>query len=192
MTAVPGTGARTVVLICDTCGADETTAEVSHDADVVWPLVGALGWTGSPFATGTHRCPPCSVEPPAPPNLRPHSARLPGDTHEIHGYADLDLVVVTPLTDVDAECAAALKQTLEQATRSHRRVLLDMCAAEVIDSAGLGLIVRARQDAKQHGGTLALAAPSRYVLTVLHTMRLDGVFDVYANRDAALETYRRQ
>jgi anti-anti-sigma factor len=179
-----------VTLICDTCGADETTAEVTHDTDVVWPLVGALGWTGSPFATGKHLCPPCSAEPPTQPSLRTQNARLHSAAYELHVHDDLDAVVIAPLTDLDAESAVALKPALEQATRSHRRVLLDMRSAEIVDSAGLGIIVRARQDAKQHGGTLALAAPSRYVLTVLHTMRLDRVFDIFIDRNAALDAFR--
>jgi anti-anti-sigma regulatory factor len=64
--------------------------------------------------------------------------------------------------------------------------VVDLHAVTFIDSAGLGLLVRAHQEAKQHDGTFALAAPSRFVLTVLHTMRLDGVFRTFPDRRAAL------
>ncbi|MEU4420251.1 STAS domain-containing protein [Actinoplanes sp. NPDC024001] len=192
MTAVPGVDARTTILICDACGADQTTVEMTHDSDVVWPLMGPLGWTGSPFATGRHHCPPCSVEPPALPSPRPaDTAQLHGAAYDLHVLAELDLIVIAPLTDIDADSSGVLKEALGQATQSHRHVLVDMRAAGVIDSAGLGLLVRARQDARQRGGTLALAAPSRYVLTVLHTMRLERVFDVFADTTAALDSYRR-
>jgi anti-sigma B factor antagonist len=190
MTAVPGTDAGTVTLICDRCGGSETTSE-ARDQDVVWPLLGALGWTGSPFATGNHHCPPCDVQPPPAADSGPVTSRPHGASYELRVHDDLDTTVITALTDIDAEATGNLRQALQQAVRDHSHVLVDMRAAEVIDSSGLGMLVRARQDARQHGGTLALAAPSRYVLTVLHTMRLDGVFAVFENTAAALDNIRR-
>uniref|UniRef100_UPI003F49F243 STAS domain-containing protein n=1 Tax=Micromonospora chalcea TaxID=1874 RepID=UPI003F49F243 len=52
-------------------------------------------------------------------------------------------------------------------------------------SAGLGLRARAHQDARRDGRRLCLLSPSRFVLTVLHTMRLDGVFTVVDGRAPA-------
>lgn len=193
MTVVPGADTRTVTLICDGCGTSETTPEVTHDDDVVWPMVAALGWAGSPFAAGTHQCPTCSLQPPpAPSTGRSDSERLQGASYELRVHEDSDTMVIAPLTDVDAEAAGGLREALEQAVRTHRHVLMDLRSANVIDSAGLGMLVRARQDAKHHGGTLALAAPSRYVLTVLHTMRLDGVFDVFDDATTALDMMRQR
>jgi anti-sigma B factor antagonist len=48
------------------------------------------------------------------------------------------------------------------------------------------MLVRAYNEAKSHGGTLSLAAPSRYVVTVLHTMKLHQVFPLYEDVGAAL------
>lgn len=48
MTVVPA-GARATV-ICDRCGKTDTAGGVTHDSDLVWPLVSHLGWTRSPFA----------------------------------------------------------------------------------------------------------------------------------------------
>lgn len=61
-------------------------------------------------------------------------------------------------------------------------MLVDLTGLEVIDSVGLGLLVRAHQEARRDGRRLCLVAPSRFVLTVLHTMRLDGVFSVVDDR----------
>ncbi|MBB2941425.1 anti-sigma B factor antagonist [Actinoplanes lutulentus] len=94
----------------------------------------------------------------------------------------MDAVVVTPLTDLDREVAEQLRPELMSAAGEGRDVVVDLHAVHLIDSAGLGLLVRAHQEAKQNGGRLALVAPSRFVLTVLHTMRLDGVFDLYPDR----------
>jgi anti-sigma B factor antagonist len=61
-----------------------------------------------------------------------------------------------------------------------------MRAVHFIDSSGLGLLMRTRQEARSHGGTVSLAAPSRFVLTVLHTMRLDGAFPRLPDQETAL------
>ncbi|XVV17217.1 STAS domain-containing protein [Actinoplanes sp. CA-131856] len=98
-----------------------------------------------------------------------------------------DTAVVTPLTDLDATLADHLRDDLMRAAADHPHVVVDLHAAKFIDSAALGLLVRARQEARQHGATFALVAPSPFVQTVLHTMRLDRAFHSYPDRDTALE-----
>ncbi|MBO3744145.1 STAS domain-containing protein [Actinoplanes flavus] len=189
MTAVPGAEPRTVTLICDECGDTVNAPEVAHDEEIVWPRLGPLGWSGSPFAAGQHRCPQCILRPPPHDRLPAGRPQL-GASYDLREHADLGIVVITPLTDVDAEATVVLRKALEQALDTHRHVLVDLHAAEVIDSAGLGLLVRAHQHAKRRGGTLTLAAPSRYLRTVLHTMRLEGVFDIAENATAVLDAHR--
>ncbi|WP_229073597.1 STAS domain-containing protein [Actinoplanes sp. DH11] len=99
-----------------------------------------------------------------------------------------DATVLTPLADLDRDIAEEIRPVLMSAAGKGRDVLVDLHAVHLIDSAGLGLLVRAHQEAKQHGGRLALVAPSRFVQTVLHTMRLDGVFPLYPDREAALRS----
>jgi anti-sigma B factor antagonist len=189
MTAVPGAEPRTVTLICDECSDTVNAPEVAQDEEIVWPRLGPLGWSGSPFAAGQHRCPPCSLLPPPHDRLPAARPQL-GASYELREHDDLDTVVITPLTDVDAEATAVLREALHEALNTHRHVLVDLRAAEVIDSAGLGLLVRAHQHAKHRGGTLTLAAPSRYVRTVLHTMRLERLFDIAENATAVLDADR--
>jgi anti-sigma B factor antagonist len=97
-----------------------------------------------------------------------------------------DTAVVTPLSDLDADAVELLRESLAEAVRDHRHVIVDLHAAPTIDSAGLSMLVRAYNEAKSHGGTLSLAAPSRYVVTVLHTMKLHQVFPLYEDVGAAL------
>ncbi|MFI6064235.1 STAS domain-containing protein [Micromonospora sp. NPDC051227] len=136
MTAVPDEYLMT--LICDTCGETiRGTACVLPDAEVVWTLVAEHAWSGSPFATGPHRCPHCSL---LPASTGGHASR---DDHGPGGILGTD-------------------------------------------PTGLGLLVRAHPDARERGVTLCLAAPSRFIRTVLHTMRLDGAFPIFDSRDDAL------
>ncbi|GAB2621745.1 hypothetical protein Aab01nite_77350 [Paractinoplanes abujensis] len=97
-----------------------------------------------------------------------------------------DVAVVTPSHDLVAESGDLLREALAVAVHDHRHVIVDMSAAPTIDSSGLSVLVRAHNDAKARGGTLSLAAPSRYVVTVLHTMKLHPVFPLYPDVDAAL------
>lgn len=185
MTAAPRTS-RTAVLICDQCGG-ESVPEVTPDTEMVWPIVARLGWTGSPFAVGTHRCRPCSIAGvPQPDGLREQAAPAHSASYDIRVSDSADAIVITPLSDVDAALAEILRDGLMAAAGSHAHVVVDLRAVHFIDSSGLGLLVRARQEARSHGGTVSLAAPSRFVLTVLHTMRLDTVFPSFPDQESAL------
>ncbi|WP_433125447.1 STAS domain-containing protein [Micromonospora sp. CA-240977] len=183
MTVVPDD--QLMTLICDTCGASLTaTACVLPDAEVVWTLVSEHGWSGSPFATGPHRCPHCSLLPPA------RSGHSSGGGHGPGGVLGIDhlddATVVTATGDIDLDTGDALRAALREAADASGPVVVDLSRVHVIDSTGLGLLVRAHLDARERGATLCLAAPSRFIRTVLHTMRLDGVFPTYDSRDDAL------
>jgi anti-sigma B factor antagonist len=194
MTVVPGSDTGKFNLICDHCGAAVTdVAGALRDDEIVWTLLAEHGWTGSAFATGPHRCPRC-VDTPLPdtPTVADDDPAEPPPPRPCRlETADLDTAVIRMTGDIDLHVAEAVRDTLAHAIALHRAVILDMTAVDAIDSTGLGLLVRAHQDAKQRGGQLCLAAPSRFILTVLHTMRLDRVFALYGTRDEALAELTR-
>ncbi|NMO54290.1 STAS domain-containing protein [Actinoplanes sp. TBRC 11911] len=100
--------------------------------------------------------------------------------------ADGDITVVR----VEADLTEALRDVLALAGTS-RHLVLDLTGVPTLDPEGLGLLVRARQQLRQDGrGWLCLAAPSRFVLTVLHIMRLETAFPVFADRFAAVTWLR--
>lgn len=184
MTVVPADHRMT--LICDGCGDTVTAATcVLPDAEVVWTLVFENGWAGSPFAAGPHHCPRCSLAPPAgnPPGDTAGDSRAAGG----HGLGiDYLEEVGAPPAAREVDPAEAVRRALAEAIELGDRLLVELAEVDVIDSAALGLLVRAHQEARQRGTSLCLVAPSRFVLTVLHTMRLDGLFPVFESRTAAL------
>jgi anti-sigma B factor antagonist len=99
-------------------------------------------------------------------------------------------VIVLP-ADLDQRLTERLRPVLTEAAETGRDLVIDMRDAGTIDPAGLGLLVRAHRSARQHGATLCLVAPSRFVLTVLHTMRLDGVFPIFPDQRTALSELAR-
>ncbi|MDM4719271.1 STAS domain-containing protein [Micromonospora sp. WMMA1363] len=171
MTVVPDE--NTMTLICDGCGdTAASTAVVLPDAEVVWTLVSEHGWSGSPFATGPHRCPRCTP--------LPAPGEAAAGTHPL-GAEDLE-EIGDPVPAAAEPDTGALQAALAAVEEHDGRVTVDLSAVEQIDSVGLGLLVRARQEARQRGAVLCLRAPSRFVLTVLHTMRLETAFPVVAAR----------
>ncbi|WBB80746.1 STAS domain-containing protein [Micromonospora sp. WMMD882] len=183
MTVVPED--RLMTLICDTCGEAATgRAYVLPDAEVVWTLVTDLGWSGSPFASGPHHCPHCSLLAP------PTGGHASCDDHGPGGILGIDHVddvtVVTPTGDIDLDTGDTLRAALSHAADMGGDVIVDLTRVHLVDSAGLGLLVRAHLDARDRGATLCLATPSPFVRTVLRTMRLDGVFTVVDDRETGL------
>ncbi|SIM69088.1 STAS domain-containing protein [Micromonospora cremea] len=182
MTVVPDDHLMT--LICDTCGDSiRATACVLPDAEVVWTLVSEHGWSGSPFATGPHRCPHCSLLP------IPGGGHASYDNHGpggILGIDHLDDLTVAATGDVDLDTGDSLRAALRHAAEVEGHLVVDLTRVHLIDSIDLGLLVRAHREARDRGVTLCLAAPSRFVRTVLHTMRLDRAFPVFESRDEAL------
>ncbi|QOC91722.1 STAS domain-containing protein [Micromonospora craniellae] len=183
MTVVPDDNLMT--LICDVCGDTTTgTACVLPDAEVVWTLVSDHGWSGSPFATGPHRCPRCSALPAGP------APRGGERTPTGVGGAD-----EPPVVGVGGEATTgpedALRVALRQAVDVHGTVVVNLDGVHVIDSAGLGLLVRAHREVRERDGRLCLAAPSRFIRTVLHTMKLDGVFPIFESLDEAVAQLRQ-
>ncbi|MFC3502817.1 STAS domain-containing protein [Micromonospora krabiensis] len=182
MTVVPSD--HTMTLICDGCGDTITgTARVLPDAEVVWTLVLEHGWAGSPFASGPHHCPRCDVT--AATTGANGAAHGDGRPQHLFGIDDLDELGHDPAV-VDADPAEAVRRALRESIEVGRRVLVDLTDVEIINSVGLGVLVRAHQEARERGVTLCLVGPSRFVLTVLHTMRLDGLFPVLESRAIAL------
>jgi anti-anti-sigma factor len=104
--------------------------------------------------------------------------------------ADGDITVVRVEADLKGDLTTDLRDVLAVAGTS-RHIVLDLAGVHTLDSSALGLLVRARQQLRQDGGGwLCLAAPSRFVLTVLHIMRLETAFPVFADRFAAVTWLR--
>ncbi|HWS38253.1 MAG TPA: STAS domain-containing protein [Actinoplanes sp.] len=187
MTAIIGDGEGLVTVICDSCGESRQTTDVVRDEDVVWPSITTLGWTGSPFATGSHRCPQCA-EPAPVPSPAPGPETGTPTTAEVYTVRDAEdgARIVVLHTDLDLHRVDQVRPALMDAAESGRDVVVDMRDAAVIDSAGLGLLVRAYRCTKRRGGGLSLVAPSRFVMTVLHTMHLDGMFPIFPDEPTAL------
>ena len=89
-------------------------------------------------------------------------------------------------TDLDAALAPRLRELLADAIDRHARVVIDLAEVPTVGPEGLAVLVRAHRRARRQGGWVCFAAPSRFVLTVLHTMHVDGVFPIFDDCGSAL------
>lgn len=201
MTAIPDVEAGVVSLVCDRCG-EHTTAAVDslRDLDVVWPALAAHGWAGSPFAAGSHQCATCRTRPGRQPSgadpagwgerVSTDDARRERRQAPRPWWAEVartpDAVVITPYGDITAEVAEKFRECLDLALAARQHLLVDMSRVNTLDPAGLAALVHAHCDAKRYGGAVCLVAPSRFVVTALHTMRVTTVFPTFDDGQEAL------
>jgi anti-anti-sigma factor len=101
-----------------------------------------------------------------------------------------DAVVVHVHAGLDAAVASTLRETLTDAVDRHPAVIVDLSAVPTLDDVGLGLLVRAHRRARRRNGIVVLAGPSRFVITVLHTMHVDVLFPMFDDCDTAEDWLR--
>jgi anti-sigma B factor antagonist len=85
--------------------------------------------------------------------------------------------------------ASALSDKAYELLQDHRRLLLDLSGVDNIDSGGLGALVMLQMWATQGGCELKFCNPTRRVRKLLELTNLHSIFELHANRDAALEAF---
>jgi len=97
------------------------------------------------------------------------------DITVIHGTGRLNMV-----------SAPKLRQAVDEAVGSGRpRVVVDLSEVEFMDSSGLGALIGCLKSARQAGGDLRIAAPTKQVTMVLKLSNLDRVLTSYDSAEAA-------
>lgn len=89
--------------------------------------------------------------------------------------------------DIDATVVPRLRQILADMVDRHAHVVIDLAEVPTLDPEGLAVLVRAHRRARRLNGWVCFAAPSRFVVTVLHTMHVDGIFPIFSDCASALD-----
>jgi anti-sigma B factor antagonist len=88
---------------------------------------------------------------------------------------------------------AALDRTNETITdllgAGECRILLDFQDVTMIDSSGIGLLVRHLTAAKLRGGSLKLLNPSNMALQTLKLVRVVNLFEIFDDQQAAVASF---
>lgn len=69
------------------------------------------------------------------------------------------------------------------------RLLLDLQDVSMIDSSGIGLLVRHLTTAKQRGGSLKLLNPSKFAVQTLKLVRVLNLFEVFEDQQQAVASF---
>jgi len=84
----------------------------------------------------------------------------------------------------------ALNDEIRHALAARRtRVVVDLGGVEKMDSAGLGTLLYARAELRRAGGGLALCSLRPHHMHVLRTAKLETVFEIFANQQAAIDSF---
>lgn len=83
-----------------------------------------------------------------------------------------------------------LRQTMEEAIgNGDTRLVLNLAEVGMIDSSGIGLLVRVLATAKERGGNLKLVQPSKFAVQTLRLVGVLRLFEVFDDDDKAVESF---
>lgn len=70
-----------------------------------------------------------------------------------------------------------------------RRVLIDLAQVAWVNSSGLGMLIDAYTTLKESGGVLKFLNVSRRIESILAVTKLNTIFEMYAEEDAAIGSF---
>jgi anti-sigma B factor antagonist len=99
--------------------------------------------------------------------------------------------VITVVGEVDLHTSTRLREVLDEvrARDITDHLVVDLSECTFLDSTGLGMLVKAQQQARSPLNVVVAAPQVRKALSVTS---LDSVFDLHDTREDALEALRRQ
>ncbi len=88
------------------------------------------------------------------------------------------------------EAVDEFRRTVEELLgEGYARLVVSIGEVPMIDSSGIGVLVRSLTTAKQKGGSLKLVNPSKLALQTLKIVGLINLFEVFDDEEAAVESY---
>ena len=95
---------------------------------------------------------------------------------------------VLPLEgDIDLHVSPAVTESLNAMIKKKpERIVIDLSRATYIDSAGVAALMLAKQDVEAYGGKFFLSGLHETIRLILATSRLDRIFWIFPDVDAAL------
>jgi anti-sigma B factor antagonist len=88
------------------------------------------------------------------------------------------------------EAVDGLRQTFEEAlANGDTRLVLNLAEVSMIDSSGIGLLVRFLASAKQRGGTIKFVQPNKFAVQTLRLVGVLNLFEIFDDDDAAVASF---
>ena len=95
---------------------------------------------------------------------------------------------VLPLKgEIDLHVSPVVTQSLNaMMEKKPERIVIDLSGATYIDSAGLAALILAMQTVEAYGGRFFLTGVDETMRSIFETSRLDQIFQIFPDMDAAL------
>jgi anti-anti-sigma factor len=71
------------------------------------------------------------------------------------------------------------------------RIAINFAEVPMIDSSGIGVLVKAMASAKQRGGAVKLVTPSKFVSQTLKLIGVLSLFQVFEDEGAAVQSFQK-
>ena len=82
-----------------------------------------------------------------------------------------------------------LRQTFQEAlANGDTRIVLNIAEVGMIDSSGIGLLVRFLASIKKSGGSIKLVQPSKFAVQTLRLVGVLNLFEIFDSDDDAVES----
>lgn len=108
---------------------------------------------------------------------------------EIRTIGDIKVLKVTGRITLGV-AVDRLRNTFEDLIGSgSNRLVLDLADVHMIDSSGIGLLVRYLTAAKQQGGSIKLLNPTKFAIQTLKMIGLLNLFEIFQDQDTAVASY---
>jgi anti-sigma B factor antagonist len=96
------------------------------------------------------------------------------------------LVVVAQGDTLDASNIKAFKEHAARMLVGQKKVVLDLCAVEFLDSSGLGAILSCLRQIRAAGGDMAVCCASPQVRTLFELVRMNRILPMHTSRQEAI------
>ncbi len=88
------------------------------------------------------------------------------------------------------EAVDSLRSAVENClNEGNARILINLAEVPMMDSSGIGVLVRLQSAARQQGGSIKLVQPTEYTVKTLKMVGLLDLFGVYDSEEAANESF---
>ena len=108
---------------------------------------------------------------------------------EVRSLGDVKLIKLTGKITLGAAVDRLRENLDELMDNGTIRIILELSEVPMIDSSGIGLLVRCMTAAKQRGGAVKLLNPSKFTVQTLKMIGLLNLFEVFQAQDEAVASF---
>lgn len=109
---------------------------------------------------------------------------------EVRSLEEVKLIKLTGKITLGAPVDRLRENLDELMDNGVNRIILELEQVPMIDSSGIGLLVRYMTAAKQRGGALKLLNPSKFTVQTLKMIGLLNLFEVFQAQDQAVASFK--